>query len=118
MFNWIQYGLSNPLPPTFQSQLTFNPSEHEYDKSLVKENIYASEVDVHLPLSNEKDYLNNHTLMKDYFSDYKEHSTTNSSIINDFSRLFTRSGHHKNEEKSKLKTKLHKNNHHLRCSIM
>ena len=113
MFNWLQCGLTNPFPKTCQST-----HEREHDKSLVKENIYASDIDVHIPLSNEKDYLNNQTQMKDYLSDYKEQSTTNSSIINDFSRLFTRSNHHKHEEKRKLKGKFHKNNHHLRCSIM
>jgi hypothetical protein len=118
MFNWLQCGLTNPFPKSCQSNFNLNNHEHEYDKSLVKENIYASDIDVHIPLSNEKDYLNNQTQMKDYLSDYKEQSTTNSSIINDFSRLFKRSTHHKHEEKSKLKTKFHKNNHHLRCSIM
>jgi hypothetical protein len=102
MFNWCHYGLTNPYPRTFK----LNHSDHEYDKSIVKENIYASDIDVHIPISNETDYL----------SDYKQSSINNSSIFNDFSRLFTR----KNERKSKLKTKLHKNNHHnnLRCSIM
>jgi hypothetical protein len=114
MFNWLQYGLTNPFPTTFQS----NHNEIDYDKSLVKENIYASDIDVHIPLSNEKEYLNHQILMTDYFSDSKEHSTTNSSIFTDFSRLFRRSGNHKHEEKSQFKTKLHKNNPNLRCSIM
>jgi hypothetical protein len=95
MFNYYHYGLTNPYPGTFET--------NKYDKCLVKENIYASEIDVHIPLSNETDYL----------SDYKQPPINNSSIFNDFSRLFTR----KNEQKSKLKSKLHKNNH-LRCSIM
>lgn len=113
MFNWLQYGLTNPLPTTFQP----TRNENEYEKSIVKENIYASDIDIHLPLSNEKDYLNNQTLMTDYLSDYKQ-STINNSILNDFSRLFTRFGNHKHEQKTKLKRKLHKNNQNLRCSIM
>jgi len=115
MFNWLQCGLTNPFPTTFQ-QLR---NDNEYDKSLVKENIYASDIDVHIPLANEKDYLNNQTLMTDYLSDYKTSTTTtNCSILNDFSRIFTRFGNNKHEQKSKLKTKLHKNNQNLRCSIM
>lgn len=111
MFNWLQYGLTNPFPTTFQP----TRNENDYEKSLVKENIYASDIDLHLPLSNEKDYLNNQTLMTDYLSEYKQ-TSINSSLLNDFSRLFTRN--HKHEKKSKLKTKLHKNNQHVRCSIM
>ena len=118
MFNWLQCGLTNPLPSTFHPHLNLPTNENDYEKSMVKENIYASEIDVHLPLSHEKDYLNNHTSMTDYLSDYKEISTTTSSMINDVSRLFTRSGHQKQEEKSKLKSKFPKNNQHLRCSIM
>jgi len=111
MFSWLQYGLTNPLPTISQ------PIENTYDKSLVKENIYASDIDIHLPLSNEKDYINNQILITDYLSDYKQ-TTTNCSILNNFSRLFTRIGSNKHEQKSKLKTKLHKNNQNLRCSIM
>jgi hypothetical protein len=115
MFNWLQCGLTNPFPTTLQSIR----NENEYDKSLVKENIYASDIDLHIPLSNEKDYLNNQTLMTDYYlSDYKPLTTTNCSILNDFSRIFTRFGNNKHEQKNKLKTKLHKNNQNLRCSIM
>ena len=58
MFNWYQLGLTNPYPVTFQpSAKKSKLVENEHDTSLVKENIYASEVDVHIPLSNEKDYL-------------------------------------------------------------
>ena len=119
MFNWLQYGLTNPLPSTFSSSLNFD-HHHDNDKSLVKENIYAADIDVHLPLSNEKDYLNNQTSMTDYLSDYKEQCSNQSSMINDFSRLFTRSDHRKHTEKNKSKTKSSKDHHHhhLRCSIM
>ena len=118
MFNWFQYGLTNPLPSTFSPSLHLD-THHENDKSLVKENIYASDIDVHLPLSNEKDYLNNQTSMTDYLSDYKTQYPNHTSMINDFSRLFTRSSDHKHEVKSKPKIKSSKNHHHhLRCSIM
>lgn len=117
MFNWFQYGLSNPLPSNYSPSLHFG-THHENDKSLVKENIYASDIDVHLPLSNEKDYLNNQTSMTDYLSDYKTRCPNQTSMINDISRLFTRSTHHKHEEKLKSKIKSSKNHHHLRCSIM
>lgn len=119
MFNWLQYGLTNPLPSTFSPSLNFDHHHHhDNDKSLVKENIYASDIDVHLPLSNEKDYLNNQTSMTDYLSDYKEQCSNQSSTINDFSRLFTRSDHRKHTEKNKSKIKSLKDHHHLRCSIM
>ncbi len=118
MLNWIQYGLTNPLPTTFQPNKILYNHENQYDASLVKENIYASEIDVHIPSSNDKDYLNNHIMIKDYLSEYKQ-TAHNSSILNDFSRIFTRFGSNKQEHKSKLKTKLHKNNHNnVRCSIM
>jgi hypothetical protein len=113
MFSWLQCGLTNPFPTKFQSI----ENENDYDKSLVKENIYASDIDIHIPLSNEKTYFNNQILIKDYLSNYKQ-SKKNSSILNDCSRLFTRFGNNKHEEKSQLKTKLSKNNQNLRCSIM
>ncbi|CAF3782837.1 unnamed protein product [Adineta steineri] len=122
MLNWLQYGLTNPLPTTFQPHKNH---KNQYDNSLVKENIYASDIDVHIPLSNDKDYLNNQALLKDYLKECKNSSSTqNNSILNDFSRLFTRFGNNKHEHKSKLKTKLHKNNNinnnnnNVRCSIM
>lgn len=121
MFNWLNCGLSNPLPTTFQPNKTKNNEyESEYDKALVKENIYASDIDVHIPLSKDKEYLNNSSSMTDYLSDCKQ-PKNNSSILNDFSRLFTRFGNNKHEQKSKSKRKLHKNNnqhHNSRCSIM
>ncbi|CAF1146262.1 unnamed protein product [Rotaria sordida] len=129
MFSWLHCGLTNPFPTTFQpNKITNNNNNNnnnnEYDKSLVKENIYASDIDVHIPLPDEKDYLNNQTIMTDYLSDYKPTTNNNSSILNDLSRLFTRFGNNKHEHKSKLKRKLHKNNNNnnnnnnLRCSIM
>jgi hypothetical protein len=122
MLNWLQCGLTNPPPPTFRSHKTLQTQEHPYEGSLVKENIYASDIDVHIPLSNDKDYLPNPAAIKDYLSNCKP-GAHHSSILNDFSRLFTRFGNHKHEHKSKLKSKLQKNNsihHHnnVRCSIM
>ncbi|CAF3480534.1 unnamed protein product [Rotaria sp. Silwood1] len=120
MFNWLHCGLTNPFPTTFQPiRITNNNNNNnnEYEKSLVKENIYASDIDVHIPLPDDKDYLNNQTLMTDYLSDYKQ-TTNSSSIFSDLSRLFTRFGNNKHEHKSKCKRKLHKNNNNLRCSIM
>ena len=100
MFNWLHCGLTNPFPST------------SYDKSLVKENIYASDIDIHLPLSNDKDYLNDQMLLKDYLKSSNNHS----SILNDISRLFSRNNKH--EQKLKFKRKVHKNNKNSRCSIM
>ncbi|CAF1331922.1 unnamed protein product, partial [Adineta ricciae] len=122
MLNWFQYGLTNPLPATFQPHKNLRFHDNQHDTSIVKENIYASDIDVHIPLSNEKDYLQNSTVMKDYIADCK-HGSHHSSLFNDFSRLFTRFGNPKHEQKSKMKSKLHKNNHHhvnhnVRCSIM
>ncbi|CAF3959957.1 unnamed protein product [Rotaria magnacalcarata] len=120
MFNWFHCGVTNPLPATFQpNKFKTNDIDNEYDKALVKENIYASDIDVHIPISNDKNFLNDQSMMTDYFSDCKQ-TTHSSSILSDFSRLFTRFGNHKHEQKSKLKRKLHKNNNHnnSRCSIM
>ncbi|CAF3999878.1 unnamed protein product [Rotaria magnacalcarata] len=120
MFNWFHCGVTNPLPATFQpNKFKTNDVDNEYDKALVKENIYASDIDVHIPISNDKNFLNDQSMMTDYFSDCKQ-TTHSSSILSDFSRLFTRFGNHKHEQKSKLKRKLHKNNNHnnSRCSIM
>ena len=117
MFNWLYCGLTNPFPSTYHSNSTRNQSEHQYDKSLVKENIYASDIDVHVPLPNDKDYLNNQTIKKDYFSNNKQ-TKNNSSILTNFSCLFTRFGPNKREKTSKLKTKLNNNNNNIRCSIM
>ena len=115
MLNYLQYGLTNPLPSTLRAT---NDDNNYHEKSLVKENIYASDVDVqHLPLFDAKDYLNDETMMTDYFSQYKP-SRKNSSVFKDVSRLFSRFGaHRKHDDKSPLKSNLQKNNP-LRCSIM
>ena len=118
MFNWFHYGLSNPLPTNFQGKRTSKST----GKSLVKENIYASEIDVHVPCSDQKDFLNDPNLMFDYLSSCKS-SSKHSSVFHDFSRLFTRFGHHhqqqqqRQEEKCKRKSKLQKNNY-LGCTLM
>jgi hypothetical protein len=117
MFNWLQYGLSNPMPSTFQPSTHSTIDAIYHGKSLVKENIYASEIDVHLPYVDEKDYLSNSNPMIDYFSSDKC-SSKQPSMFQDLSRLFSRLAHQQRNEKIKRRNKLEKHTNNLRCSIM
>lgn len=119
MLNWFQSGLSNPLPATFQPNRMSNIDQNTYGRSLVKENIYASEIDVHVPFPDEKHYFHDPHLMADYFSACKS-SNKHASIFQEFSRLFSRSAHHHHQaadEKCPRKSKCQKTNYR-RCSIM
>jgi hypothetical protein len=117
MLNWLQCGLSNQLPATFQPNRMSNIDQNTYGRSLVKENIYASEIDVHVPFPDEKHYFHDPQLMADYFSACKS-SNKHSSIFQEFSRLFSRSAHHQAvDEKCPRKSKFQKANYR-RCSIM
>jgi hypothetical protein len=108
MFNPFHYGLSN--------QFQANEASSN-GKTLVKENIYASEIDVHLPLSDKNDYLDKPNVMNDYFISYKPNQK-NPSILREMSRFFSRYvPHPQHDDKRKLKSKSTKH-HHLRCSIM
>jgi hypothetical protein len=103
MLNWFHNGLTNhPLPTTFQPNRIIN-NQNEYGTASVKENIYTSDIDVHLPASiiDENDdhslqiHLDNQTIRTDdLYSDYE--TTNSSSILNDFSHLFTRKHKHQN----------------------
>ena len=121
VFNWLQTGLTHSFPSTFQPNRVSSPS-HGHAAANAKDNIYTSEVDVHLPVpsldkteeNSLEVHLENQTIMTDYFySDYDGEqtttATTNSSILNDVSRrLLTRKHEHK----------FRPNRKHSRCSIM
>lgn len=117
MFNCVQYGLTNPLPTVYSSNPTTSDDDDVCKKSSVKENIYASEIDVHVPHSDEKDILYHPDYLNDYLSNYKA-TTKHSSILQDFSKFFSRLSHHENDEKLKRKCKYHQKSNYLRCSIM
>jgi hypothetical protein len=116
MLNWLQSNLANPFPATFQpNPMTDYPIE--YGTTSVKENIYASNIDVYsqLPTIDKIHYdesplqihLDNQTILTDdFYSEFQTKQTDNSlpTILDDFSHLFTR------------KHKLHKKSQ--RCSIM
>ena len=121
VFDWLQSGLTNSFPSTFQPNRVSNPS-HGYAAASAKENIYTPDVDVHFPIpsldKNEENsleaHLENQTIMTDhYYSDHDCEQTTTatsttSSILNDVSRLLTRKHEHKLKSHRK----------HSRCSIM
>ena len=120
MLNWFQSGLTNQLPATFQPNRMSNIDQNTDGRSLVKENIYASEIDVHVPFPDEKHYFHDPHLMAEYFSACKS-SSKHASIFQEFSRLFSRSAHHHQhqaaDEKCPRKSKYQKTNYR-RCSIM
>ncbi|CAF1007236.1 unnamed protein product [Rotaria sordida] len=116
-FNWLQYGLTNQMPTTFQPNLIVN-NHNEHGTNNVKENIYTSDIDIYIPSSTTdknddntlQTHLDNQTIVTDdYYSDFgTKQITISSSLIDDFSNLFTR--------KHKQEVKLHKKTQ--RCSIM
>ncbi len=120
MLNWLHNNLTNPFPVTFQPNQIVDHS-NAYGTTSIKENIYASHIDVYSPLStidkidddddhSLQTHLDNQTILTDdFYSDYQTKQTTNSSsILDDFSRLSIRKHKHEN--------KLHKKSQ--RCSIM
>ncbi|CAF1022597.1 unnamed protein product [Rotaria sordida] len=82
-------------------------NQNQYGTTNVKENIYTLDINVYLPTStidkNEDNYrrihLDNQTIVTDdFYSDYQTKQTTNlSSILNDFTHLFTRKHKHLNK---------------------
>ncbi|CAF0845031.1 unnamed protein product [Rotaria sp. Silwood1] len=119
-FNWFQYGLTNQMPTTFQPNFVSN-NQNEHETSAVQENIYTSDIDAYIPssITDKTDktddntlqtHLDNQTILTDdFYSDFgTKQITVSSSLIDDFSNLFTR--------KHKHEIKLHKKNQ--RCSIM
>jgi hypothetical protein len=118
MLNWFQNGLTNPVPTTFQPNRIIDKNQNEYRTASVKENIYTTDIDVYMPSStiDQNDdhslqiHLDNQTILTDdlYFDEESKQTTNSSSILNDFSHLFTR--------KHKHLSKLQKKNHS--CSIM
>ncbi|CAF2753853.1 unnamed protein product [Rotaria sp. Silwood2] len=116
-FNWFQYGLTNQMPTTFQPNPIVN-NQNELGTSGVQENIYTSDIDIYIPSSttdkNDDNALQTHLddqtiVTDDFYSDFgTKQITVSSSLIDDFSNLFTRK--HKHEVKLNKK--------HQRCSIM
>ena len=115
---------SNSFPTTFQPTPTPTspPPSTDYATTSVNENIYASDIDVHLPVSTvDKEpiddlqiHLENQTILTDYYySDYdlKAKETESSSVLHDLTRVFRR----KHEQKIRLTPAYSK---HSRCSIM
>jgi hypothetical protein len=117
MFNWFHSNSTNPVLSTFQPNRNVN-HQNEYGTTSVNENIYTSDIEVYVPIStidkNDDNslqiHLDNQTILTDdFYSDYDIQQTTNSSsILNDFSHLFTRKNKHQN--------RFYKKN--PRCSIM
>lgn len=118
MLSWFHNNLTSPIPTTFQPTRSVN-NQNEYGTMSVKENIYTSDIDVYLPTSiiDKTDnnslqiHLDNQTILTDdFYSEFqtKQITTNSSSILNDFSQLFSRKYKHQN--------KLQKKNQ--RCSIM
>jgi len=118
MLNWFHNGLTNSFPTTFQPDRITN-NQNESGTTSVKENIYTTDIDVYSSPSSISDknennslqiHLDNQTILTDdFFSDYETKETTNStSILDDFSHLFTRKHKHQNKLHKKIQ----------RCSIM
>ena len=121
---WFQNTPHSPaLPTTFQPATTPTLSPPaDYSTTSVNENVYTSDLDVHLPVTTlEKEqiddlqvHLENQTIQTDYYySDYdlKVKATRSSSVLHDLGRVFNR----KHEQKIRLTPSYPK---HSRCSIM
>ena len=118
MLNWFHQNLTNPFPTTFQPTRIHNQTKESLTPS-VTENIYTStiEIDSTSPIVDPTVYdrtlqlhLENQTILTDdsYSDDEAKHIHHSSSILSDFSHLFTRK--HKHENLTSRKTQ--------RCLIM
>lgn len=119
--NWPQCDLKNQMPSTFQPNPPVN-SLNESEKLSASENIYTTDVDIHVPspIAGKDDddnqiqhYLDNQTIVTDdYYIDNEITTTTDPrvslSLFDDFTNLFSR--------KNKHEIKFNKTNQ--RCSIM
>ncbi|CAF0951593.1 unnamed protein product [Adineta ricciae] len=117
MFNWLHPTPPTPTFATFQPNRTF-PVQHEHPPTVVKENIYTSDIDVYVPIST-VDRMDNNSLQMhldnqtirtdDFYTDFDMKAPAHSSsILNDFSHIFTRKHKHQHAISKKQQ----------RCSIM
>lgn len=118
MLNWFHNNVTHPLPSTFQPTRTVDIQNEYNGTTSVKENIYTSDINVYIPtLTMDKNdneelqiHLDNQTIVTDdlYTDIPPKHTTNSSSLLTDFSHLFTRK--HKPQNKFSIKNQ--------RCSIM
>ena len=117
MFNWLHPTPPTPTFATFQPNRTF-PVQHEHPPTVVKENIYTSDIDVYVPISTVdrmdsnslQMHLDNQTIRTDdFYAEFDMKAPTHSSsILNDVSHIFARKHKHQHVISKKQQ----------RCSIM